>query len=191
MKNNIILGLLALCTILSSCSYKRNSGFGTSDRWAEHETIIYKNEELLKQLDPNRVIIAINLKSQLATIYQDYQEVLVTRCSTGVRGNTPKGTFKITEKIREGKRSNIFGTLFDDSYNPVFTGDRRYYEGSYSSYIGHEMKNWQRLSNLAVGIHFSNNIWRYPASGGCIRIGWEASEIFYKATQKGTEVLIN
>jgi len=189
-KASVITTLLVAVLSLFSCSGPSASGLGYSDFWKPEETTVYKNELLDGMYLPAITRIEVNLQDQLATLYLADEKLMVARCSTGVRENTPKGTFKVLEKFNTGKRSNIFGIIKDDLGNTVHSGDRRYYKGNATNYEGYEMLNWMRLTGSGIGIHFSEAIFKFPASGGCVRLGKEAAETFYKHAQVGTPVVI-
>jgi len=104
--------------------------------------------------------------------------------------HTPKGTFKITEKISD-KRSTIFGKFYRNG-KMVYKGDRRKYKGSRKGlvYKGASLKNWMRLTSSGIGLHASKYIKRYPGTNGCIRLPYKISKTIFKNVRRGTKVSI-
>ena len=92
------------------------------------------------------------------------------------------GEFKITEKKRL-KRSN----LYDVNGDPL--PDKRM-----ASQSGAVMRNWMRLGNLAVGLHYSPAFRFYRSPGarhrshGCYRMGRKSSDYVFKWAPIGTPV---
>ncbi|NNE92046.1 MAG: L,D-transpeptidase [Verrucomicrobiales bacterium] len=75
---------------------------------------------------------------------------------------TPRGTFRVTERIRTGKHSTIYGV---------------------------EMPYWMRLSGTVFGVH-AGYLPGYPASAGCVRLPADAARLIYDNTGYGTQVSI-
>jgi len=83
--------------------------------------------------------------------------------SSGRSGKyTPRGTFRVSERIRDGKHSTIYGV---------------------------EMPYWMRLSGTVFGVH-AGYLPGYPASAGCVRLPADGARTIYDNTGYGTAVTI-
>jgi len=161
---------------------------------------VYENKTLLKQASPHNTQIKINIKEQRIKLIVDGKIAIDSPATTGMRykkdkrtgkvsdKRTPKGTFKITEKIAD-KRSSIFGKLYRGN-KMVFKGDKRKYKGHYTKYVGASLKNWMRLTNGGIGIHGSKYIHRVPHSNGCIRVPYKVVSKIFRAVGKNTKVTV-
>ncbi|MEM6279403.1 MAG: L,D-transpeptidase family protein, partial [Verrucomicrobiota bacterium] len=84
-----------------------------------------------------------------------------TAVSTARTGKeTPRGTFKITQRVAEGKTSTIYGC---------------------------DLPYWQRLDGSAIGMH-TGDLPGYPASAGCIRLPESIAPILFANTASGVTV---
>ena len=132
--------------------------------------------------------IVIDISEQRIRLLVNNKVALDSPATTGKRyKRTPKGNFKITEKI-VNKRSTIFGKVYRGK-KVVYKGDRRKYRGK-GKYIGASLKNWMRLTNSGIGIHGSSYIHRIPRSNGCIRVPYKVVSKIFKSVKKGTKVKI-
>ncbi len=161
---------------------------------------VYKDEKLLKLAKKFGSKIIIDRKTQRIKLLVNGKVAIDSPCTTGARKKiephtkrvynkeTPKGVFKIQEKIAH-KKSTIFGRLY--RYGKlVFKGDRRKYKGPPAKYEGAELKNWMRLTSSGIGIHGSKYIKRHPASNGCIRVPYSVVGKIFSAVKTGTKVII-
>jgi len=76
--------------------------------------------------------------------------------------STPTGTFRMSERVRSGKISNIY-------------------------HVG--MPFWMRLGTTPYGTH-AGFLPGYPASHGCIRLPYPVAEVIFDHTQIGTPVTV-
>jgi len=161
---------------------------------------VYKDKALLARATGKNTKLKIDISEQRVRLYVDGKVALCSPCTTGAKRklepntgiirdqSTPKGTFKITEKISD-KRSTIFGKMYHGK-KLVYKGDRRKYKGKKAKYVGASLKNWMRLTSGGIGLHASKYVKRYACSNGCIRLPLAVSETIFKNVRKGTTVSI-
>ncbi len=107
--------------------------------------------------------LVVDIKAQRAWLFIGDGLAFETPVSTGAKGRrTPRGTFTITEKIRQGKRSTLYKCA---------------------------MPFWNRLDESAFGLH-TGQLPGYPASHGCIRLPGESARFIFEHAPKGTVVQI-
>ncbi len=159
---------------------------------------IYKNVKLLKKANKNNTHIVVDISQQRIKLFVGNKVAIDSPCTTGAKRkiepntktyrdkHTPKGHFKITEKIAD-KRSTIFGKLYRNG-KLVWRGDRRKYHGPKAKYVGASLKNWMRLTSSGIGLHGSKYIKRYPATNGCVRVPYRVVKQVFKYTKVGTHV---
>ena len=161
---------------------------------------IYEDKKLLTQANGRNTTLKVDISEQRVRLYVDGKVALCAPCTTGAKRklepntgiirnqSTPKGTFKIQEKIVD-KRSTIFGKMYRGK-KLVYKGDRRKYKGKKAKYVGASLKNWMRLTSGGIGLHASRYVKRYPGSNGCIRLPYKVSRTIFKNVCKGTSVRI-
>ena len=161
---------------------------------------IYKDKKLLSLANGKNTKLKIDISEQRAKLYVDGKVALCSPCTTGAKRklepntktyrdqSTPKGTFKIKEKIAD-KRSTIFGKMYRGK-KLVYKGDRRKFKGKNAKYVGASLKNWMRLTSGGIGLHASKYVKRYPGSNGCVRLPLAVSKTIFKNVRKGTTVSI-
>ena len=163
---------------------------------------IYKDKELLKEANGKNSRIVIDISEQRARLFVNNKIAIDSPCTTGAKRKfepnsktfrdkrTPKGTFKIKEKIKD-KRSTIFGKYYRSS-RCVYTGDRRKCKLNKSSlrYRGASLKYWMRLTGSGIGLHESKYVKRYPGTNGCIRLPKGVASSFFKIMKVGGEVKV-
>ncbi len=161
---------------------------------------IYQNKKLLSQANGRNTKLKIDISEQRVRLYVNGKVALCSPCTTGAKRklepntgiirnqSTPKGTFKIKEKIAD-KRSTIFGKMYRGK-KLVYKGDRRKYRGAKAKYVGASLKNWMRLTSGGIGLHASKYVKRYPGSNGCIRLPSKVSRTIFKNVRRGTTVSI-
>ena len=161
---------------------------------------IYQDKKLLSAANGKNTKLKIDISEQRVRLYVDGKVALCSPCTTGAKRklepntgiirnqSTPKGTFKITEKISD-KRSTIFGKMYQGK-KLVYKGDRRKYKGKKAKYVGASLKNWMRLTSGGIGLHASKYVKRYPGSNGCVRLPLAVSQTIFKNVRKGTTVSI-
>lgn len=107
--------------------------------------------------------VVVDVAGQRAYVFIDNVLAFETPVSTASKGrHTPRGIFKITEKIRSGKRSTLYKSL---------------------------MPYWMRLDQTAIGMH-TGPLPGYPASHGCVRMPDESARFIFELVPKGTVVQI-
>ncbi len=129
-----------------------------------HRIMVYKCSEVLRQAGPHNTEVVIDIGGQTAYLLVSGAIGLETEISTARSGKvTPRGVYKMTERVRNGKISNLYDV---------------------------EMPYWMRLGETAYGVH-SGYLPGYPASAGCIRLPEVAAEIIYRYTERGSLVRIS
>ncbi|MBT8343352.1 MAG: L,D-transpeptidase family protein [Sulfurovum sp.] len=161
---------------------------------------IYEDKKLLSHANGRNTTLKVDISEQRVRLYVDGKVALCAPCTTGAKRklepntgiirnqSTPKGTFKIQEKIAD-KRSTIFGKMYRGK-KLVYKGDRRKYKGKKAKYVGASLKNWMRLTSGGIGLHASKYVKRYPGSNGCIRLPYKVSRTIFKNVRRGTPVRI-
>jgi len=183
----------------SSVKHGSYGAFKKSSRYPRTFSV-YKNKKLLAKAKKSNTKIVVDISEQRIKLFVADMVAIDSPCTTGAarklepntrrvyNKSTPKGQFKITEKIAD-KRSNIFGKLYRNG-KMVWRGDRRKYRGKKAKYIGASLKNWMRLTSSGIGIHGSKYIKRYPATNGCIRVPYNVVDKIFKYAREGTPVKI-
>lgn len=161
---------------------------------------VFENKSLLKRATKKNTKLIIDISEQRVKLIVDGKVALSSPCTTGAKRKfepntkiyrdkrTPKGTFKITEKISD-KRSTIFGKFYRNG-KVVYVGDRRKYKGPKAKYEGALLQNWMRLTSGGIGLHASKYVKRNPGTNGCIRLPYKVSKTIFKNVRKGTKVNI-
>jgi lipoprotein-anchoring transpeptidase ErfK/SrfK len=107
--------------------------------------------------------IVVDVSKQRAYLLIDGQVAIDTAVSTARTGKyTPRGEFKITERVKSGKTSTIYGC---------------------------SLPYWQRLGDSPVGMHIGD-LPGYPASAGCIRLPYSVAPVIFENTASGVTVQI-
>jgi len=181
----VLLATLLLMSIANANSYiafKKSTNFPKT-------TKIFTDHDLLKKANGKNTQVKVDISEQRIKLFVEGKVAIDSPATTGKRfKRTPKGSFKITEKIKN-KRSTIFGKLYNGK-KMVFRGDRRKYKGKYTRYEGSALKNWMRLTSSGIGIHGSRYIFRVPHSNGCVRVPYAVVSKIYTYVGKGTKVSI-
>jgi len=161
---------------------------------------VFKDRSLLSKANGKNTKLKIDISEQRVRLYVDGKVALCSPCTTGAKRklepntrtirdkSTPKGTFKITEKISD-KRSTIFGKYYRNG-KMVYKGDRRKYRGPKAKYKGASLKNWMRLTSSGIGLHASKYVKRHPGSNGCIRLPYKVAHTIFSKVNTGTKVSI-
>ncbi|MFZ4593779.1 MAG: L,D-transpeptidase family protein [Verrucomicrobiaceae bacterium] len=122
------------------------------------------NKQVLAKATSQNTSIIVDLSRQRAFLLVDGAVAINTPVSTGKAGNsTPKGMFKITERVETGKTSN----KYDDAPMPY----------------------WMRLGTSPIGLHIGH-LPGSPASHGCIRLPKSIAPLIFANTKSGTPVSI-
>lgn len=161
---------------------------------------VFKDKNLLSKANGRNTKLKVDISEQRIRLYVDNKVALCAPCTTGAKRKlepntrvirdkrTPKGTFRIKEKIAD-KRSTIFGKYYING-KMVYKGDRRKYRGRKAKYVGASLKNWMRLTSGGIGLHASKYVKRYPGTNGCIRLQPKVAKVLFAKVTKGTEVSI-
>lgn len=129
--------------------------------WQDAHQNHYVNQDLLNAFKGAEKKIVVDIADQRAYLIVNNTVAIDTAISTARAGkHTPRGTFKITERVETGKTSTIYGC---------------------------SMPYWQRLDQSAVGLHIGD-LPGYPASAGCIRLPESIAPILFANTSSGVTV---
>lgn len=144
----------------------------------------------LGQYNPRRSRVVILLREQRGRLYINDQIAMdFPVCSGRVGGHeTPRGTFRITEKKRE-HRSGSYGS-FVDANNVIVKRDAKSWQKAPKGthFKGALMPYWMRF-NGAIGMHVGS-VYRSGASHGCVRIPPEACSILFEKMAVGSTVIV-
>lgn len=129
--------------------------------WQDVHNDAYVNHDLLAAFKSADRRIVIDIGSQRAYLIVNNTVAIDTAISTARAGKqTPRGTFKITQRVESGKTSTIYGC---------------------------SLPYWQRLDQSAVGLHVGD-LPGYAASAGCIRLPHSVAPILFANTSSGVTV---
>jgi len=121
------------------------------------------NSRALSDTSAAETMIIVDISKQRAYLLADGKIVVDTPVSTARSGKyTPRGEFKITQRVEKGKTSTIYGCA---------------------------LPYWMRLDQSAIGMHIGD-LPGYPASAGCIRLPAEIAPVMYNFTKSGTTVKV-
>ena len=145
----------------------------------------------LAQYSPKNSRVEFLLKEQRGRLYiNDTIAMDFPICSGRVGGSeTPKGRFRVTEKIRE-HRSNRYGVFMSKDGSRVVergvSSDDVPPEGAV--FEGADMPYWMRF-NGPIGMHVGK-VRRDSDSHGCVRIPEEACSILFEKLEVGSRVIV-
>lgn len=115
--------------------------------------------------NPAAVRVHVSTGAQRVYVTEGDRMLLVTACCVGTASDpTPKGTFRVTNKIANKRRISSPGA-------------------------GYPMPNWVEFKP-AYGFH-GGWIHPYPASHGCIRLPWKVSAKLFNLVRPGTPISIS
>jgi hypothetical protein len=170
----LILALLATGSAvwLSGCAGTKTVGLG------RYDAVAYKPN------NPENVRIKVSLQNRAVYVMEGDRPLLVTATAIGTPSNpTPKGNFRITNKIAR-KRSNSYGFAVNgDSIVPTKAGQAR------GRYVGFPMAWWCEFYP-AYGFH-EGAVWPTPRTHGCLRLHKNVAPKFYALARSGTPVNIS
>lgn len=161
---------------------------------------VFQDESLLCKANKRNTKLKVDISEQRVKLYVNNKIALCAPCTTGAKKKlepntktyrdkrTPKGTFKIKEKLTN-KYSSIFGKYYRNG-KLVYKGDRRKYRGGKAKYIGAALPNWMRLTSSGIGLHASKYIKRHPGTNGCIRLPYKVAKTIFAKVSRGTQVTI-
>lgn len=167
------LSLLVGASMFSACTTNSNSASADRNGGSFRNTVKPKpsierhrsgarvNPMVLSQSTRGNTRVVIDIADQRGYLLVDGRVAVDTPVSTARPGKwTPRGSFSVTQKVRTGKVSTIYGV---------------------------EMPYWMRLSGSAYGMH-AGHLPGYPASAGCIRMPAESARVIFDNTTYGTRV---
>ena len=132
-----------------------------SQKLKQPAPLVYPN--VIKNAQGCEHKVVVDIEAQRAFVFIDQELAFETPISSASKGrHTPRGTFKITEKIRSGKRSTLYKSL---------------------------MPYWMRLDQSAIGMH-TGQLPGYAASHGCVRMPDESARFIFDLVPKGTTVQV-
>ena len=212
-KNLLAVGLLAAISATTSCTFapKPNPSQekilraewvnphppGTYEYFRAEPSYpktynVYRDDSVLSETTAANARVRIDLGLQRAILYRGEKIAMDYPIASGKsKFPTPPGNYKIVEKIRSEKRSNLYGTIYNaegkvHKSNADVTEDKIPEGGEFK---GAAMPYWMRLTWSGVGMH-QGNVPRYPASHGCVRIPSKVASTVFSKTGIGTPVSI-
>ena len=142
-------------------SFKR--GFYTRPKIDRDKSGARINPAILSQSTKGNTRLVIDIADQKGYLLVNERVAVETPVSTARPGKyTPRGTYSMSQRVRTGKVSTIYGV---------------------------EMPYWMRLSGTVFGVH-AGYLPGYPASAGCVRLPASAAQVIYDHTTYGTKVNI-
>ena len=135
----------------------------TANKRAYPMSEVSMNQWLLGQFHGANSRLVVDLSKQKAYLLINEKIALTTPVSSARAGmSTPTGDFRMSERVRSGKISNLY-------------------------HVG--MPFWMRLGSTPYGTH-AGFLPGYPASHGCIRLPYPVAETIFDHTQLGTRVSV-
>lgn len=129
--------------------------------WKDVHNDAYFNHALLEAGANAEKKVIVDIGRQRAVLLINNQIAIDTAISTARSGKeTPRGVFKITQRVESGKTSTIYGC---------------------------SLPYWQRLDQSAIGLHVGD-LPGYAASAGCIRLPHSVAPVLFAHTASGIEV---
>lgn len=136
-------------------------GLSAKPKIERHESGARVNPAILSTSTRQNTRLVIDVADQKGYLLVDGKVAVETPVSTARPGKwTPRGSFSMSDRVRTGKISTIYGV---------------------------EMPFWMRLSGTAYGVH-AGHLPGYPASAGCIRLPASAAQVIFDNTNYGTRV---
>ena len=125
------------------------------------DALVVKNDVLSNSEGKREVIV--DIKQQRAYLLVGGVVAVNAPVSTARSDkHTPRGSFRITQRVRSGKTSTIYGC---------------------------DLPFWMRLGYSAIGLHVGE-LPGYPASAGCVRLSEEGARLLFDNTTSGVAVRI-
>ena len=144
----------------------------------------------LEQYAPSRSYVEILLNEQRGRLYIKGQIAMDFPVCSGREGGyeTPRGTFRISEKKRE-HRSSLYGSFVDANGATVRSGVHSATAApAGATFRGTLMPYWMRF-NGAIGMH-TGVVQRDGASHGCVRVPEEACSVLFEKLAVGSKVIV-
>lgn len=152
---------------------------------------VWKNQELYSRTGPENSRLVIKLATQRGLLMNGDEVVMDYPICSGRRSHpTPKGEFKILEKIVD-KSSNKYGRIYD-AEGKLVNGDADATKDPIpegGKFVGAPMRYWMRLTWDGVGHHIGP-VRRYPASHACIRGPSATMPLVYSKVKVGSRITV-
>ena len=211
MRKRHLIPVLATCLLPVACQTSQQQPCPCGDEWEAatkklkvsytYEAFIsspgyrssrdYWRGAALEKTDPAHSHVEILLAEQRGRLYINGVIAMDFPVCTGRIGGseTPKGTFRITEK-KEEHRSSLYGCFVDAEDNLVKANVNSTDTPPPGAHFkGSLMQYWLRF-NGAIGLHVGNVIEREGLSHGCVRLPIEPSEILFSKLDVGSKVIV-
>jgi hypothetical protein len=138
----------------------------------------------LRPNSPESVSVKVSLSQQAVYVLEGDRLLMAAATCVGVPEKpTPRGTFKITEKI-ERKRSNSYGYFVRG--NEIEPGEAR--NAKPGRFVGYPMAYWCEFAP-AYGFH-TGYVHPVPRTHGCLRLHKSVAPKFFALVREGTPVSI-
>ena len=138
----------------------------------------------LRPTSPEAVRVKVSLRQQAVYVMDGDRLLMAAATCVGLPEKpTPRGTFRITQKI-EHKRSNSYGYFVRGS--EIEPGEAR--NPKPGRFVGYPMAYWCEFSP-AYGFH-SGYVHPVPRTHGCLRLHKSVAPKFYALVSEGTPVNI-
>lgn len=209
-RNSILCSIAGIVLLLASCAqnpnapqlakthpeYKNPYQPGTYEFFVAEKEYpktydSWTNQELVSVTNSSNSWLKINLADQRAMLMNGEQVVIDYPICSGRKSHpTPKGTFKIMEKIVD-KSSNKYGRIYDVE-GKVVNSDADSTKDTIpegGKFVGAPMKYWMRLTGDGVGHHIGP-VKRYPVSHACIRGPQKMMPKIYSKLAVGSKVVV-
>lgn len=142
--------------------------------------------------NPAQSYVEVLLSEQRGRLYIEGRVAMdFPLCSGRVGGmETPKGTFRISQKVKEEYRSNLYGSFVDAATGRIVKSGVSSSDAAPAGTVfkGAEMPYWMRF-NGAIGLHVGN-VYRTEDSHGCVRVPVEACRILFEKLAVGSRVIV-
>lgn len=209
-RNSLLLSLAGTALLLASCAqnpndpklakthpeYKNPHQPGTYEFFVAQKEYpktydTWTNNELLAATNPSNSWLKISLADQRGKLMNGDQVVIDYPICSGRKSHpTPKGEFKIMEKIVD-KSSNKYGRIYD-AEGKVTHSDADITKDAVpegGKFVGAPMRYWMRLTGDGVGHHIGP-VKRYPVSHACIRGPSKMMPTIYSKLKVGSKVVV-
>ena len=142
--------------------------------------------------NPAESYVEVLLNEQRGRLYIEGRIAMDFPLCSGQAGGmeTPKGTFRISQKVEKEYRSNLYGSFIEPSTGRVVQGGVSSTDPAPAGTVfqGAEMPYWMRF-NGAIGLHVGN-VYRSEDSHGCVRVPVEACGILFEKLAVGSRVMV-
>ena len=146
---------------------------------------------VLDKATPENTRITVSLGRQRVYLYVGDEVAIDAPISSGKkRGQTPTGTFAVTEKVASHS-SNMHGDLVDTDGNVVRHGVSTRIDPAPSGtkFVVVPVQHYLRLNDEGLALH-AGRLPGYPASDTAVRLPADIAPLIYQRVKKGTIVTI-